>query len=227
MTPKVWLFDLDNTLHDAGRWVFARMNGEMTRYVEQTLGVDTTEADRLRQLYWQRYGSTLLGLVRHHGVRAAHFLHETHRFEGLEQQVTGHRHDLAAIARLRGRKVVLTNAPRAYALRVLGAMRATTLFDEVLSIEDMRMFGHLRPKPDRRMLAHVVRRLGVAPRDCVLVEDAVENLRSARAVGLGGVWMQRFAKRGAHAGPRVTRWSMRLPGVRVVRSLAGLERLRF
>jgi len=226
MTPRVWLFDLDNTLHDAGRWVFARMNGEMTRYVERTLGVDTAEADRLRRDYWQRYGSTLLGLVRHHGVKAAHFLHETHRFEGLEEEVTGHRHDLAAIARLRGRKVVLTNAPRAYALRVLGAMRATTLFDELISIEDMTMFGQLRPKPDRRMLAAVARRLRVSPRDCVLVEDAVENLRAARAVGMQGVWMQRFARRGAHDGPRVARWSQRLPGVRVVRSLSRLAALR-
>jgi putative hydrolase of the HAD superfamily len=226
MTPKVWLFDLDNTLHDAGAWVFARMNDEMTRYVVATLGVDTAEADRLRDTYWRRYGSTLLGLLRHHGVKAAHFLHETHRFEGLEERVIGHRHDLAAIARLHGRKVVLTNAPRAYALRVLDALRATTLFDELISIEDMTMFGKLRPKPDRRMLRQVALRLGVAPHQCVLVEDAADNLRAARAVGMHGVWMQRFARRGAHAGPRVTRWSQRLPGVRVVRSLARLDSLR-
>lgn len=226
LNPRVWLFDLDNTLHDAGRWVFPRMNGEMTRYVERTLGVSTAEADRLRQDYWRRYGSTLLGLVRHHGVRAAHFLHETHRFEGLEAQVVGHRHDLATIARLRGRKVVLTNAPRAYALRVLEALRATTLFDELIAIEDMTMFGRLRPKPDRRMLAHVARRLGVAPHQCVLVEDAPENLRAARAIGMTGIWMQRFARRGHHAGPRVARWSQRLPGVRVVRSLGRLPSLR-
>jgi putative hydrolase of the HAD superfamily len=226
MNPRVWLFDLDNTLHDAGAWVFARMNGEMTRYVVETLGIDTAEADRLRQDYWHRYGSTLLGLVRHHGVRAAHFLHETHRFEGLEEQVTGHRHDLAAIARLRGAKVVLTNAPRAYALRVLSALRATTLFDAVISIEDMTMFGQLRPKPDRRMLRAVAHRLKVAPHQCVLVEDAAENLRAARAVGMKGVWMQRFARRGAHAGPRVVRWSQRLAGVRVVRGLARLDALR-
>jgi putative hydrolase of the HAD superfamily len=226
MTPRVWLFDLDNTLHDAGAWVFARMNGEMGRYVQDTLGVDAAEADRLRDDYWHRYGSTLLGLVRHHGVKAAHFLHETHRFEGLEEQVTGHRHDLAAIARLRGRKVVLTNAPRAYALRVLGALRATALFDELISIEDMTMFGVLRPKPDRRMLRAVALRLGVAPHQCVLVEDAADNLRAARAIGMPGIWMQRFARRGTHAGPRVRRWSQRLAGVRVVRGLARLDSLR-
>jgi putative hydrolase of the HAD superfamily len=219
---RVWLFDLDNTLHDAGAWVFAQMNDTMRAYVVATLGVTPAEADALRERYWRRYGSTMLGLVRHHGVRPAHFLLETHRFPGLEERVTGHRHDLAALARLRGRRIVLTNAPRAYALRVLGALGALRLFDDVLSIEDMTMFGHWRPKPDRRMLRAVAARLGVPPSRCTLVEDSLENVLAARRVGMRAVWMQRFARRGAHAGPRVGRWSMAPAGVRVVRSLRAL-----
>jgi len=221
-TRRVWLFDLDNTLHDAGAWVFARMNDTMRSYVVDNLGVSSDEADALREKYWRRYGSTMLGLVRHHDVSPAHFLHETHRFPGLEHQVTGHRHDLAAIARLRGRRIVLTNAPRAYAMRVLGALGIVHLFDEVLSIEDMRMFGHWRPKPDTRMLRRVAVRLGVHPSRCVLVEDSLDNVLAARRVGMEPVWMQRFARRGAHAGPRVRRWTVHPSGVRIVRSLLSL-----
>lgn len=216
---RIWLFDLDNTLHDAGAWVFGAMNDAMRRYVCDALGVTPAQADALRAAYWRRYGSTMLGLVRHHAVRPAHFLHETHRFPDLEQRVTGHRHDLAAIARLPGRRVVLTNAPRAYALRVLRALGALRLFDEILSIEDMRMFGRWRPKPDRRMLRRVAGRLGVHPSRCVLVEDALDNVRAARAVGMQAVWMQRYARRGVHEGPCVGRWSLRPPGVQVVRSM--------
>jgi putative hydrolase of the HAD superfamily len=222
MTPRVWLFDLDNTLHDAGAWVFAQMNETMRHYVVDTLGVTPAEADLLRDKYWRRYGSTMLGLVRHHDISPAHFLHETHRFPGLEQQVTGHRHDLAAIARLRGRRIVLTNAPRAYAMRVLGALGIVQLFDAVLSIEDMRMFGHWRPKPDTRLLRQVAARLGVHPSRCVLVEDSLDNVLAARRVGMQAVWMQRFARRGAHAGPRVRRWTVHPSGVRIIRSLRSL-----
>jgi putative hydrolase of the HAD superfamily len=164
----------------------------------------------------------MLGLVRHHDVSPAHFLHETHRFPGLEQRVTGHRHDLAAIARLHGRRIVLTNAPRAYAMRVLGALGIVHLFEQVLSIEDMRMFGDWRPKPDRRMLRRVAARLGVPPSRCVLVEDSLDNVLAARRVGMQPVWMQRFARRGAHAGPRVGRWSVHPSGVRIVRTLRSL-----
>ena len=222
MTERVWLFDLDNTLHDAGAWVFAQMNDTMRSYVVDTLGVTPAEADALREKYWRRYGSTMLGLVRHHDVSPAHFLRETHRFPGLEQRVTGHRHDLAAIARLRGRRIVLTNAPRAYAMRVLGALGIVHLFEQVLSIEDMRMFGDWRPKPDRRMLRAIAVRLGVHPSRCVLVEDSLDNVLAARRVGMRPVWMQRFARRGAHAGPRVGRWSVQPGGVRIVRALRSL-----
>ena len=222
MADKVWLFDLDNTLHDAGAWVFAQMNDTMRSYVVDNLGVSADEADALREKYWRRYGSTMLGLVRHHDVSPAHFLHETHRFPGLERRVTGHRHDLAAIARLRGRRIVLTNAPRAYAMRVLGALGIVHLFEQVLSIEDMRMFGDWRPKPDRRMLRQVAVRLGVHPSRCVLVEDSLDNVLAARRVGMAPVWMQRFARRGAHAGPRVGRWSVHPSGVRIVRTLRSL-----
>jgi len=226
MTPRVWLFDLDNTLHDAGAWVFAQMNDTMRNYVVDTLGVTPAQADALREKYWRRYGSTMLGLVRHHDVSPAHFLHETHRFPGLEQRVTGHRHDLAAIARLRGRRIVLTNAPRAYAMRVLGALGIVHLFEQVLSIEDMRMFGDWRPKPDRRMLRRMAVRLGVHPSRCVLVEDSLDNVLAARRVGMQPVWMQRFARRGAHAGPRVGRWSVHPSGVRIVRTLRSLAQER-
>jgi putative hydrolase of the HAD superfamily len=77
----------------------------------------------LREHYWHRYGATLLGLVRHHGVKAAHFLEETHRLPGLESALRTSAHDRAALRRLPGRKFVLTNAPRSYALRVLSTLR--------------------------------------------------------------------------------------------------------
>ena len=94
---RVWLFDLDNTLHDASAAVFPHLRDSMTRYIQEALGVAAEEAHLLRVRYWQRYGATLLGLVRHHGVQPAHFLHHTHLLPGLEQRVRGHRADIAAL----------------------------------------------------------------------------------------------------------------------------------
>ena len=99
------------------------------------------------------------------------------------------------------------------------------LFDGVIAIDDMTMFGHLRPKPDARMLRSVAVRLRVPASRCVLVEDTLVHQKSARQVGMGTVWMQRFARRRQHDGPSTERWS-RQPAyvdrrVRALRALLG------
>jgi putative hydrolase of the HAD superfamily len=118
---------------------------------------------------------------------------------GLEDRLRTSRHDRSALARLLGRKVLLTNAPRVYALRVLAALHMTNCFDAVVSIEDMRLFGHLRPKPDARMFRHLAARLKTQTHRCVLVEDTLVHLRSARRVRMKTAWMQRYQPESAHS----------------------------
>jgi putative hydrolase of the HAD superfamily len=197
----VWLFDLDNTLHDASAAVFGPTNQAMAHYIAEHLKLPLEQADTLRQHYWERYGATLLGLVRHHGVDADHFLHSTHQLPGLEQRLSSSSQDRAFLRRLPGRKIILTNAPRAYALRVLKALGLSLLFERVIGIEDMRMFGHWRAKPDRRMLRHIATRLKALPHQCVLVEDTLQHQRAACQVGMRSVWMQRYIAQTHNAAP--------------------------
>ena len=169
------------------------------------LGLSKEDSDALRRQYWRRYGATLLGLVRHHGVDAAHFLHQTHLLPELEAEVHGHAHDLAALRALPGRKILLTNAPRIYTLRVLGVLGLTRFFDTVVTIEDMWMFGQLRPKPDARMFRRLAARLRVHPSHCILVEDALENQKGARRAGMSTVWVQRWLRRSSWGRTATTR----------------------
>lgn len=192
MARRVWLFDLDNTLHDASHAAFGATNEAMNAYIIEHLGVDQAEAGRLRVRYLHRYGATLLGLVRHHAVDAAHFLEQTHLHPGLEDRLRMSLHDRAVLKRLSGRKIVLTNAPRGYTMRVLNTLGLAPLFDDVVSIEDMTMFGDLRPKPDARMFRHLAARLKVRPVDCILVEDVLANQRTARGIGMRTAWMRRY-----------------------------------
>ncbi len=68
---RVWLFDLDNTLHDANPYIFPHINSAMTAYVAQRAGLDEAAASALRETYWRRYGATLLGLIRDHRIKPA------------------------------------------------------------------------------------------------------------------------------------------------------------
>jgi len=192
-------------LHDASHAALGPTNQAMTEYIVAHLNVSHPEAEALRRHYWNHYGATLLGLVRHHGVRIGHFLEETHRLPGLEQRLRTSAHDRAALRTLPGRRIVLTNAPRAYALRVLGALGLAPLFDAVISIEDMRMFGQHRPKPDARMLRALLARLKLAAHRCWLVEDTLVHQKAARGIGMRTVWMQRYLGGRYRGGPGVAR----------------------
>jgi putative hydrolase of the HAD superfamily len=194
LSRQVWFFDLDNTRHDASHAAFGVLNTSFTEYIQEHLRLSHDDANELRQRYWRRYGATLLGLERHHGTSAAHFLEQTHRLPGLEQRVRSHGPSDAALKRLSGDKYVLTNGPGDYARRVLQALGIEARFKGVISIEDMRMFGELRPKPDKRMFRHLLARMKLRAVDCTLVEDTLDHQRAAHALGMRTVWMQRYLR---------------------------------
>lgn len=191
----VWFFDLDNTLHDATHAIFQAIDSRMTDYVERHLVVDRAEANRLRELYWRRYGATLLGLVRHHAVNPHHFLRETHDFD-VGEMLRTERGLTRLFARLPGRKVLLTNAPLAYSSAVLRKIRLDRHFGAQYSIETMRVHGSYRPKPSRLMLRAMLARERVRRGRAVLVEDSRANLKAARSLGFRTVLLTR------HGSPR-------------------------
>ena len=51
MKNPVWLFGLDNTLHNATPHIFPHINRSMREYIERHLAVDKHEATRIRQHY--------------------------------------------------------------------------------------------------------------------------------------------------------------------------------
>jgi putative hydrolase of the HAD superfamily len=176
-------FDLDNTLHDASHAIFGEINVRMTAYVREHLGLSEAEADALRVRYWQRYGATLMGLVRHHGVRADHFLRTTHDMD-LPALVRAERGLVHLFARLPGRKVLLTNAPDVYAAAVVRHLGLHAHVARRYTIESMRVHGSYRPKPSRNMLRHMLARERVRAAQAVLVEDTAVNLKAAKALGM-------------------------------------------
>ena len=200
-TPSspIWLFDLDNTLHDASHAIFPAIILNMNSYIARVLGDGATPAsqaqvDAARMDYWKRYGATLLGLMRHHQVRAADFLRETHALGDLAPMMRYERGLDRLLLRLPGRKILLTNAPASYSADVMGHLGLRRHFSHHIAIENMQVHGQLRPKPSRLMLHRLLRKHGVAPRRCILVEDTLLNLRSAKRVGLRTVWLTRYLR---------------------------------
>lgn len=100
----------------------------------------------------------------------------------------------ALLADLKSHKLkfaVASSAQRARINLVLNKLGITEHFDTIISGEDVK---HGKPAPDPYLLA--AKRLGVDPAECVVIEDALAGVRSAKAAGAKAVAVpNEFTKR--------------------------------
>ncbi len=199
MIRLVWVFDLDNTLHNASAHVFPHINRGMTAYLQQHLELDEQAASALRMHYWQRYGATLSGMMKHHGTDPRHFLWHTHQFPELPRMVLREPRLRHVLKKLPGRKLLYSNAPQQYARAVLRLLRVDDLFDGVFAIEH----GRYRPKPEMEGFMRFLRRHRLHPARCVMVEDSAGNLRTARRLGMKTVLVGEAARKPAYVDVKI------------------------
>lgn len=208
MAKKFWIFDLDNTLHNATAHIFPHINRSMTAYLQEHLQLEEAAANELRMHYWRRYGATLSGLMHHHGTDPDHFLWHTHQFPELDQMVLKMPRLRHVLKVLPGRKVVFSNAPQHYAHAVLKLLRVDDLFDDVMTVEHTRY----RPKPDIFGFMRLMKKHRVKAAQCIMVEDSLENLYAAKRLGMCTVWVNAGNKSAPCVDAKI-RDVMELPGV--------------
>ena len=206
MNRCVWIFDLDNTLHNATPHIFPHINRSMTAYLQQHLGLDEQAAGGLRMHYWRRYGATLSGMMKHHGTDPRHFLWHTHQFPELPGMVLREPRLRHVLKRLPGKKLVFSNAPQRYVHAVLKLLRVDDLFDDVFAIEHARY----RPKPEMAGFLRLLRKHHLNPAHCVMVEDSAENLQAAKRLGMRTVWVDNTSRSPAYVDVKI-RDVMELP----------------
>lgn len=189
--PPIWIFDLDDTLHNAVGGTFTHIDRSMTDYIMQALGLNRERADHLRQVYWQRYGSTLSGLVHHHGIDPYAFLLATHQLD----ETLSHLHYCptlrVTLERLAGEKIVLSNGPNHYVHGVLDALRIRHLFSGVYGLEALGLCAKPSPHAFRVALRH----FRVPSQHLVMVDDTLANLKTAKRLGLRTVWIHPTPRR--------------------------------
>ncbi|MDP3087720.1 MAG: pyrimidine 5'-nucleotidase [Methylotenera sp.] len=185
MSDRIWIFDLDDTLHNATAHIFPVMNQAMTQYMMHSLDLDESSAHSLRQHYWRVYGATLKGLIRHHGTNPHHFLQETHQLTNLFDMVVQVKRLRHMLQSLSGRKLVFTNAPRDYALHVLQILDISDCFELVFSVESAKFHG----KPSVRGFQMLLKTIKVKASDCIMLEDSLPALMTAKRLGMKTIWI--------------------------------------
>jgi putative hydrolase of the HAD superfamily len=187
-----WVFDLDNTLYPPRMRLFDQIEARMVAYVMSKLNVDRAEADRLRRVYWQEYGTTLAGLMAEHDLDPVPFMVDVHDVDFsilTPDPVLRQR-----IAQLRGRKIIYTNGSAPYAGNVLAARGLDGLFDDIYGVEH----ASYRPKPEAAAFEQVFARAKLEPTRAAMFEDEARNLAVPHALGLRTVHVAPNAEPAAH-----------------------------
>lgn len=176
---KALLFDLDNTLYSPERDLFSLIDVRINRYMKEVVGIDPSKVDDLRRRYWQDYGATLQGLVRHFAIDPEDYLDYVHDVD-VSGRLTPDPKLRQALERLPTASYVFTNGSRGHAERVLGALGLDGVFDDIFDIR----IANYQPKPNLDPYQGVLRQLKLEANRCVMIEDSLDNLQTAKQLGM-------------------------------------------
>lgn len=176
---KAILFDLDNTLYGADRALFNLIDVRINHYMHHVVGIDKDHVDTLRQRYWQHYGVTLQGLIREHDADPEDYLNYVHDID-VPSRLSENKRLRHVLHALPQRKFVFTNGSLCHANRVLNCLKIDDCFEDIF---DIRVSDYI-PKPHRSPYDAVLAATGLTGEECVMVEDCIENLHTASALGM-------------------------------------------
>src|SRR6202140_3451659 len=127
-----WVFDLDNTLYPHHVNLWQQVDARIGQFVSAWLKVSAEQARVIQKDYYRRYGTTMRGMMTQHGVHADDYLAYVHQTDHSPLQPNPAMG--AAIAKLPGRKLILTNGSTEHAGKVLERLGIGAHFEAVFDI---------------------------------------------------------------------------------------------
>ena len=175
---ETWVFDLDNTLYPHHLNLWQQVDERIRSFVSEFLKLPTDEAFRIQKDYYKRYGTTMRGLMIEHGLDPDVYLEYVHAIDHsplVPNPALG-----AALERLPGRKLILTNGTRKHADAVMRRLEIDQHFEDVFDIAA----ADLDPKPLPQVYDRFLKRHGVDPAGAAIFEDLARNLEVPHALGM-------------------------------------------
>ncbi|WP_275788080.1 pyrimidine 5'-nucleotidase [Pararhizobium gei] len=173
-----WVFDLDNTLYPHHVNLFGQIDRNMTAFVATLLGMEPGDAKALQKQYYRDHGTTLQGLMLHHGIDPNDFLEKAHAIDyGIvpADPALGE-----AIKALPGRKFIFTNGSVMHAEKTARALGILDHFDDIF---DIVAAGYL-PKPAGDTYHKFMGLHSVDTRHAAMFEDLPRNLVVPKELGM-------------------------------------------
>jgi putative hydrolase of the HAD superfamily len=175
---ETWVFDLDNTLYPHHVNLWQQVDERIRNYIAGFLKIAHEDAFRLQKDYYKRYGTTLRGMMIEHGMTPDDFLDYVHQidYSPLEPNAALG----AAIEKLPGRKLILTNGTTGHAAAVLSRLGLQNHFEHVFDI----VAAELEPKPSSLTYERFLKAHAVDADRTAMFEDLARNLAVPHDLGM-------------------------------------------
>src|SRR6185312_169349 len=173
-----WVFDLDNTLYPHHVNLWQQVDARIGEYIGNFLNVDPVEARRIQKDYYKRFGTSMRGMMTEHGISADDYLAYVHQID--HSPLEPNPAMGAAIAKLPGRKLILTNGSVDHVDKVLERLGLSGHFDAVFDI----IAAELEPKPASQTYERFLRLHDVDPAKAAMFEDLARNLVIPHQLGM-------------------------------------------
>ncbi|MGQ9792374.1 MAG: pyrimidine 5'-nucleotidase [Anaerolineae bacterium] len=176
------LCDLDDTLYPANAGIMKVVGERINQFMVDQLDIPPDMAPYLRRHFRERYGTTMRGLMLHYGIDPEHYLEFVHAIP-LAEFIRPNPALGEVLGNITLIKVILTNASREHAVRVLSILGVQHHFAHIIDVRDFQYHS----KPHRYAYRRALQILDAQPEECILVEDMPRNLAPAVAMGMFGV----------------------------------------
>jgi len=172
--------DVDDTLYPSSSGVWQAIGQRINHYMQERLGIPSDTVRAIRDEYFQTYGTTLNGLIANFGVDPSDYLRFVHDIP-IEKMLQPDPELRSMLEGIPQQRVVLTNASRAHAERVMRRLGICEVIDRVIDILDLEMTNKPLPEAYLRALTLVGEADAAA---CVAVDDMLANLETAHNLGM-------------------------------------------
>ena len=177
-----WWLDYDGTMYPSSHVLTDEVDRRITQWVATARGIPLEEADLLRKRLYREHGNTLRGMMRESDTDPNAYL--DYVFDLPDEHMPRPDPALAGfLGSLERPASIFTNARADYVRRGLLAMG---IDEGVGVIHDIQSFDW-RAKPEATLYPLLLEREDADPSDVAFVDDRLENLPPAAALGIATV----------------------------------------
>jgi len=179
------IFDLDGTLYQTHKYdVYDQLCNNIYQYISTISNLSLEESYKLSEYYQDKYGSSVLGLMKEKSIDPEDFLKSAYKIN--YSKIRPDQKMKSLFKKIKTKNIVFTNSTYDYAETVLSKIEILDFIDEIFCIRSSRY----ESKPNKSAYDIFEKKYQIKINDCNFIDDREGNIKTAIAYGANTIHCQ-------------------------------------